>query len=78
MQCQETCRMATDTLNLPDEGGMQGCKCKCKGTKSIQNICPLLPLLWLNAFSLGNQIHNIQLPLVCPKNVWPVTQGGQT
>ena len=25
--------------------------------------------------SLGNQIHNNQLLLVCPKNVWPVGQG---
>ena len=55
MQCQETCWMATDTINLPNEGGMQGCNCKCKGTESIQNLCPLLPLLCLNAFSLGNQ-----------------------
>ena len=67
--------MATDTINLPDEGGMQGCNCKCKGTGSIQNLCPLLPLLWLNAFSLGNQIDNSQLLLVCPNNVWPATQG---
>ena len=73
MQCQETCRMATDTIHLPDEGGMQGCNGKCKGTGSMQNLCPLLLLLRLNAFSLGNQIHNNQLLLVCPKNVWPVT-----
>ena len=66
--------MATDTINLPDEGGMQGGKCKCKGTEGIQNLCPFLPLLWLN--SLGNQIHNSQLLLVCPNNVWPVG-GGQ-
>ena len=71
MQCQETCRMATITINLLDEGGMQGCNCKCKGTKTIQKDCPLLPLLWLNAFSLGNQIHKSQL-VVCPNNVWPV------
>ena len=32
-------------------------------------------LLWLNAFSLSNQIHNSQLLLVCPNNVWLVTQG---
>ena len=38
MQHQETCRMATDTIKLLDEGGMQGCNCKCKGTESIQNI----------------------------------------
>ena len=63
--------MATDTIYLLGEGGMQGCNCKCKGTESIQN--PLLPLLWFNAFSLGNQIHNSQLFLVCPNNVWPVT-----
>ena len=74
MQCQEICRMATDTINLPDEGGMQGCNCKCKSTESIQNLCPLLPLLWFNAFSLSNQIHNSQLLLVCRNNVWPVTQ----
>ena len=73
MQCQQTWRMATNTVNLLDEGGMQVCNCKCKGTGSIHNLCPLLPLLWLNAFSLGNQIHNSQLLLVCPNNVWPVT-----
>ena len=67
MQRQETCRMATDTINLLDEGGMQGCNCKCKGTESIQNLGPLLPLLWSNAFSLGNQIHNGQLLLICPR-----------
>ena len=50
--------MATDTIILPDEGGIQGCHSKCKGTESIQKLCPLPPLLWLNAFSLGNQIHN--------------------
>ena len=65
--------MATDTINLLDEGGMQGCNCKCKGTKSIRNLGPLLPLLWFNAISLGNQIHNSQLLLVCPNNVWPAT-----
>ena len=36
MQCRETCRMAIDTINLLDEGDMQGCNCKCKGTESIQ------------------------------------------
>ena len=65
--------MATDNINLLDEGGMQGCNCKCKGTESIQHLWPLLSLLWLNSFSLGNQIHNSQLLLVCPNNVWPVT-----
>ena len=75
MQCQETCRMATETINLLDEGGMQECNCNYKGTESIQNLCPLLPVLWSNAFSLGNQIHNKQLLLVCPNNVWPGTQG---
>ena len=75
MQCQKTCQMATDTINMPDEGGMQGCNCKCEGTESIQNLCPLLPLLWLNAFLLGNHIQNGQLLLVCPNNVWPATQG---
>ena len=75
MQCQETCWMATNTINLLDEGGVQGCNCKCKGTESIQNLCPLLLLLWLNAFSLGNQIKNNQLLLVCPNNVWPARQG---
>ena len=69
MQCQETCWMAIDTINLPDEGGCRGAIAK--------NLCPLLPLLWLNAFSFGNQIHNSQLLLVCPNNVWPVRQGGQ-
>ena len=53
IQWQETCRMATNTINVLDEGGMQGCNCKCKGTKSIQNLCPFLPLLWLNTFSLA-------------------------
>ena len=73
MQCQETCRMATDTINLQDEGGMRTCNCKCKGTESIKKNCPLLLLLWLDAFSLGNQIHNSQLLLAGPNNVWPVT-----
>ena len=77
MQCQETRLMATDTINLPDEGGMQGCNCKCKGTENIQNLCPLFPLLWLNAFSFSNQIHNSQLLRVCRNNVWPVTQGAK-
>ena len=75
MQPQETCWMATDTINMPDEGGRHGCDCKCKGTESIQNMCPLLPLLWLNSFSMGNQIHNSQLLLVCPNNVWPARHG---
>ena len=75
LQCQETCWMATNTINLSDEGAMQGCDGKCKGTKSIQNLCPLLLQLWFNAFSLCNQIHNSQLLLVCPNNVWPVRQG---
>ena len=44
-----------------------------QGTKSIQNLSPLLPLLWFNAFSLDNQIHNSQHLLVCPNNVWQVT-----
>ena len=69
IQRQETCRMTTDTIKLLDEGGMQGCNCKCKGTKSIQNLTLPLPLPWFNAFSLGNQIHNSQLLLVCPNNV---------
>ena len=69
MQCQETSGMASDTINVPDAGGMHGCNRKCKGTKSLQKFCPLLPLLWLNAFSLGNQIYNNQLFLVCPNNV---------
>ena len=78
MQCQETCPMATDTINLPDAGGMRGRNCKCNGTQSMQNICPLLRLLWLNDCSLGNQIHSSQLLLVCPNNVWPVSpQVGQ-
>ena len=67
--------MPDDNINLLDEGGMQGCNCKSKGTKTIQNPCPL-PLLRLNAFSFGNQINNsqlLQLLLVCPNNVWPVT-----
>ena len=72
MQCQETCRMAFDTINLLDEDGMQGCNCKCKGTESIPNICRLLEPLWSNTFSLRNQIHNNQLLLVCPNNVSPV------
>ena len=58
--------MALDTINLPDESGMQGCNGKCKRTERIQNLCPLLPLLWLNAFSLSNQILNSELLLVCP------------
>ena len=61
--------MATDTINLLDEGGIQGCSCKLKGTESIQNLWMLRP----NAFWLGNQIHNSQLLVVCPNNVWPVT-----
>ena len=73
MQCQETCRMVIDTINLPDEGGMQGRNCKCKGTESIQNLCPLLPQLWSNASSIGNQSHNNQHLLVCQNKVWPVT-----
>ena len=28
--------MATDTINLQDEGGMHECNCKCKGTKTIR------------------------------------------
>ena len=60
--------MATDTIKLLDEGGMQGCYCKCKDTESIQNLWPLLPLLWSNAFSLSNQIYNSQLLLACPNN----------
>ena len=48
---------------------MQGCNCNCKGTDSIQNFGQLPPLMWFNAFSLGNQIHNGQLFLVCPKDV---------
>ena len=67
--------MATKTIILPDEGGMRGCK--CKGTESIQKICSLLPLLWLNAFSFSNQIHNSQVLVVCPNNVWPVTWGAK-
>ena len=46
-----------------------------QGHRKHPNFCPLLPLLWLNAFSLGNQIHNSQILLVCPDNVWPVRQG---
>ena len=65
--------MATDTINQADEGGMQGCNGKRRGTESIQNCCPLLPPFWLNAFSLGNLIHNSPLLLVCPNKVWPVT-----
>ena len=61
MQCQETCRMATNSIILLDEGGMQGCNCNCNGAETIQNLCPLLLLLWVNVFSLGNQIHNNQL-----------------
>ena len=72
MQCQETCWMAIDTINMPDD--IQGCNCKCKGAKSIQNLCPLLPLLWLNAFSLSNKIHNSQPFMVCPNNVWAATK----
>ena len=70
MQFQETYNMATNTINLPDEGGMQRCNGKCKG---IPNGCPLLPLLWLNAFSLRHQSHNCQLLLVCPNTAWLVT-----
>ena len=29
-QCQEICRIAIDIINLPDEGGMQGCNCRCR------------------------------------------------
>ena len=47
-----------------------------QGHKSIQNLCPLL-LLVLNAFSLSNPIHNSQLILVCPNNVWAVKQGAK-
>ena len=36
---------------------------------------PLLLLMWLNAFSLGNQTHNSQLLLACPTNLWSVTKG---
>ena len=72
-QCNVKRHMATNTINLLDEGGMQGCNYKCKGTESIQNLSPLLPLLWFNAFSLGNQIHNSQLLLVCHNSVWLVT-----
>ena len=75
MQCQETRWMVADTINLPDKGGMHGCDCNCKSTESIQNFCPVLLLLWLNGFSLGNQIHNSPFLLVCPNNVWPVKQG---
>ena len=34
IQCQETCRMAINTIKLPD-GGMQGCNCQCKGTRRV-------------------------------------------
>ena len=60
--------MASNTINLLDEGGIHGCDC----TKNIQNLCPLLPLGRLNAFLLGKQIDNNQLLLICPNNVWPV------
>ena len=73
MQCPETCRMATKTINLPDEGRMHKCNCKCKGATSIQKLCPLILLSWLNAFLLGNQIHGSQILLVCAHNVWQVT-----
>ena len=75
MQHQQTCRMATNKIIMPDEGGIQGCNCKCKGTESIQKRCPLPPRLWLDAFSLRKLIHNSQLLLVCPNNVWLVKEG---
>ena len=65
--------MAIEIIILPDEGRIQGCNCRSKGTKNIQKLRALLPLLWLNAFLLGNQIHNSLLLLVCPNNAWVVT-----
>ena len=43
-----------------------------QGHQKYPKFRPLPPLLWLNAFSLGNQIYNSQLLLVSPDNVWPV------
>ena len=34
MQCQEACRMATDTIILPDEGGMQGVIANARALKA--------------------------------------------
>ena len=38
--------MASDIIIVPDEGGTQGWNYKCKGTESVLQLCPLLPLMW--------------------------------
>ena len=78
MQCQETCWMVTDTIKLPDEGGMRVCKFQMQGQWKHPKSLPTSSAVVVECLLARQSNPQQPTPLGLPRQCVAGDIGGQT